>query len=122
MSLTPGEEYVLRAMALCHAVAAELSTLGALDAEWRTAGGERLGRIEGTLDQVKDRFILKSKVCLPFAARCAEQAGALDESLQSLRQTPDEEATVAFTAALEALEKAVRTLDGRSDMRGMAIT
>jgi hypothetical protein len=121
--MTPGEEHVLRTMELCRAIAAEVAALGALDQEWRSAIGERLGRIEGTLSQVKERFILKSKVCLPFAARCEEHARALEGGLPSLTMgTSSQDAVSAFSGALDALDKAVRTLDERTDMRGMAIT
>ena len=117
-----GEEHVLRTMELCRGIAGGVSALSALDEGWRSEAGERLGRLEGTLDQVKDRIILKSKVCLPFAARCEEHARALEQSLQALRQDPGSDAMGAFAASLDALDKAVRTLDERSDMRGMAIT
>lgn len=120
--MTLGEEHVLRTIELCRTIAAEVAALGALDQEWRAATGECLGRIEGTLGQVKDRFILKSKVCLPFAARCEEHARALEGGLQSLRHNPGQDAVGAFSGALDALDKAARTLDERTDMRGMAIT
>lgn len=120
--MTLGEEHVFRTMDICREVAGQLAALDALDGAWRTEASERLGHLEGTLDQVKDRFILKSKVCVPFAARCEEQARALVASLPALREAPGEEAMGAFAGALDALDRAVRTLDERSDMRGMAIT
>ena len=120
--ISPGEEQVLRALDICHRAAGAVAALDALDEVWRSGAVERLGRLEGTLDQVKDRFIIKSKVCLPFTTRCAERAEALEQSLHALSRNPDTDATDAFAASLDALEKAVRTLDGRSDMRGMAIT
>lgn len=120
--LTPGEEQVLRALAVCRRAAGAVAALDGPDEAWRAGAVERLARLEGTLDQVKDRFIIKSKVCLPFTARCAERAEALEASLQAMGQGTDPGAVDAFTGSLDALEKAVRTLDGRSDMRGMAIT
>ena len=120
--MTPAEEHVQRTLELCRTIAADVAALGALDPEWRSATAEHLGRIEETLSQIKERFILKSKVCLPFAARCEEHARALEEGLQSLHQNPGGDAVDAFSGALDALDKAVRTLNERTDMRGMAIT
>ena len=120
--MTQGEEHVLRALELCRSVAGEMVTLGALDDGWRAAAVERLGHLEETLGRLKDRFILKSKVCLPFAARCEERAGALETSLSALRSTPGPDAVAAFAEALDALDRAVRTLDERTDTRSMAIT
>ena len=121
-AITPGEEQVLRALDICRRAAEAMTTLGGPDEAWRSGTAERLTRLQGTLDQVKDRFIIKSKVCLPFTARCAERAAALEASLQALGADGSAGATDAFAGDLDALEKAVRTLDGRSDMRGMAIT
>ena len=69
-----------------------------------------------------DRFFLKTKMCLPFARRCEEAARTLDAVLTEPNAQPASDAQQRLSAALEALEKAARTLDERSQMQGTVIT
>jgi hypothetical protein len=119
--MSDGQAHVETALALCRSAKEDLSALVEPDQSWV---GETIARVEGieaTLEGLKDRFFVRSKLCLPFAARCVAEAEKLEQAVQGLQ--PESESQVAdLAAALSALEKAVRALDGRSAMQGMAIT
>jgi hypothetical protein len=90
---------------------------------------EMAARLEATaalLRGTTDRFYLKTRVGVPFARRCEKAAQALEVLLaeQDAGSTPDdgERLQAALATALQALEKAAKTLDERSRMQGMAIT
>ena len=86
------------------------------------------GRYEGrmdvaeTLENLKDRFFLRSKLCLPFAAKCARAAGEVERAILTLAASPGDTASQRLSEAIDALAKASRALDERSAMQDMAIT
>jgi hypothetical protein len=108
-----GPEYVEAALGRIQSASEAIGALQGVEAGWRNGVLERLASVEALLRGTTDRFYLKTRVCLPFARKCEEAAQALEGTLA------DGE---GLDAALEALEKAARTLDERSMMQGMAIT
>jgi phage shock protein A len=111
-----GEEYLADALARCRQMAEQIATLEQGDEAWRSDVGERLSAVTDLLQSMEGRFFLRSKLCLPFARRCAEEAKSLEETLGRA------EATGQVDQGLQALELAARTLDERSQMQGMSIT
>ena len=94
-------------------------TIGALgDMAWKTTAVAELAATAELLEAMKDRFFLKSRLCLPFAKRCEEAA----QKLADLGAQSGSDAEAKLRAALGALSKATKTLDERSLMQGMAIT
>jgi hypothetical protein len=91
-----------------------------LDASWRAEMGQRVSKAASALEGLQDRFFLRSRLCLPFAERCAKAAAALGDALTGMQAGEANDET--FDDALAALEKAARALDSRSTMQGMAIT
>ena len=119
--MSKGQDHVAAALAICQSVAEQLGDSG-LPQEARAEALARLGVAQGTLGEVTDRFFLRTKLCLPFAARCEEGAREVAEALEALVSHPDEGAEARLSNALATLEKAVAVLEERSAMRGMAIT
>jgi hypothetical protein len=117
-----GAEYVAAALERIESASNALDTLAGLEAEWKSDAQERLAAVASLLQGTTDRFFLKTRVCLPFARKCGEAAEALDELLVERDLEGPEISQEQLSAALEALEKAARTLDERSLMQGMAIT
>ena len=112
-----GEEHVQATLSLCQQAQEHLaSTSAPADA------GQRLAAICSTLILVSERFFIKSRLCLPFAARCEEAAKRMDAALTDWLAQPGTEASQRFESALQSLEKAARTLDDRSTTQGMTIT
>jgi hypothetical protein len=114
-----GPEYVLSAVKRIESASQKLGALDGVEPEWVKEAQERLTTIKATLRGLGDRFFLKTRVCLPFARKCAQAAQALDDLLDD---PPATDVQSTLDAALDALEKAARTLDERSMMEGMAIT
>ena len=122
MSKSQGLEHVEQALERIQSATDAVGKLSGLNEDWRT---DRLARLAATADLLRrtmDRFFLKTRMCLPFARKCAQAAEKLDAVLGELGAGPASDAQPRLTAALEALEKAARTLDERSLMQGMAIT
>jgi hypothetical protein len=117
-----GVEHVETALRLIQSTADGIGGLGGVEEGWRTEAVARLTSNAELLRTTMDRFFLKSKLCLPFAGRCEQEAGKLDALLSELRVRPAADGQQRLNAALEALEKAAKTLDERSRMQGMAIT
>jgi len=122
MATPQGVAHVEAALELAARAADRISKLGGVDEAWRTGAIDRLSATTDLLRGTTDRFYLKTRVCLPFARRCEEEARVLDGLLAgpSAQDTSDLQPRLA--AAMEALVKAARTLDERSLMQGMAIT
>jgi hypothetical protein len=119
--MSDGQAHVETALALCRSAKEDLSTFVESDQGWISETIARVEGTEATLEGLKDRFFVRSRLCLPFAARCLAEAQELEQAVQALQ--PDSDGQVAAVgAALSALEKAVRALDSRSAMQGMAIT
>jgi hypothetical protein len=111
-----GLDHVHDTVAACERLREGLATLdGAPDA------AARLETMQASLIAMQERFFLRSKLCLPFAARCAKEAAALELALAAVRAS-EPEAAQRFEAGLEALDRAVKVLDDRSNAQGMVIT
>jgi hypothetical protein len=112
-----GPDHVEAALARIQSASAALDALAGVEDARKNAFRERLSAASALIEGTMDRYFLKTRVCLPFARKCEEAAAALD----GLLAEPDAKAE-DLEAALDALEKAARTLDERSMMQGMAIT
>jgi hypothetical protein len=119
--MSDGQTHVETTLALCRSAKQELSALAASDGAWVSEVIARLDSIEATLEGLKDRFFVRSRLCLPFAARCVAEAEKLEQAVKA-QDLEAESKAAALSTALSALEKAVRALDSRSAMQGMAIT
>ena len=117
--MSKGEEYLTQALATVQDVTGQLATLAGDDAKVE-ALRDRLADLSALLASTEGRFFLRSKLCLPFARRCQEEAAALAALVASSDGDPQGLDRVA--EALSSLELASRTLDERSTMDGMAIT
>ena len=117
-----GQDHVNTAIALCQS--AEQSLDGTIDAEseWKSATQTQLEDVAEALEGLKDRFFLRSKLCLPFAAKCARAASDVEKAVQALSASPDDAARQRLSEAIDALARAARALDERSAMQDMAIT
>jgi hypothetical protein len=111
-----GPEYVEATLAKIESISAAIGGLAGVEDGWRADARGRLAALAELLQGMGDRFFLKTRVCLPFARKCDQAAGGL-EALVGEPASQDK-----LEAALVLLEKAVRTLDERSMMQGMAIT
>jgi hypothetical protein len=120
--MAQGLEHVEAALALIQSASDKMDKLGGLQESWKTAALARLAATSALLRATTDRFFLKTRLCLPFAAKCQEQAKALDALLAELDSQLAPDAQSRLDVALDALEKAAKTLDERSLMQGMAIT
>ena len=117
-----GQEHVQQTLDACQAIRDALGNGGGAGEDWRQALDDRLESLCATLRGMEGRFFLRSKLCLPFAARCSRQAEAVGLLATELDGDPSEAAQRRLSEALALLEKAVQTLDERSQMQGMAIT
>ena len=120
--MSKGQDHVAAALAVCQSFLEQLGDSARLPQEARAEALARLQASQGTLEEVSDRFFLRTKLCLPFAARCEEGARGVAEALEALAAQPDEGAEARFAEALATFEKAIAVLEERSAMRGMAIT
>lgn len=117
-----GQEQVQATIALCQALAEGVRALPVAEDAWKAEIVGRLERVGQTLAGLEGRFFLRSKLCLPFAARCLREAEGLQEILQQLQSAPQDSTRQRLGKALMLLEGAVQALDERSLMQGMAIT
>jgi hypothetical protein len=117
-----GPEYVAATLERIERASAKVDALEAVEEAWKNESLERLTSVAALLQGTTDRYFVKTRVCLPFARKCDEAAQALDTLLFELGAQPTVDAQPQISAALEALEKAARTLDERSMMQGMSIT
>jgi len=117
-----GLDLVEAALKLIQSVVDAIGELGGVEESWRAEAVARLTFTAALLRATMDRFFLKSKLCLPFAGKCEQEAIKLDALTAELRAQPASDGQDRLDAALGALEKAAKTLDERSRMQGMAIT
>jgi hypothetical protein len=99
-----------------------IGRLGDVKESWKTEATARLASTADLLRAALDRFFLKTRLCLPFARKCEDEAKNLDALLAELHAQPVSGGATRLNAALDALEKAAKTLDERSLMQGMTIT
>jgi len=116
------QEHVRAAQDLCAGAAESIRALDGVGEEWRSDALATLEAVQGTLEEVQGRFLLRSKLCLPFAARCEHEARRLNEALAALGVRQDDDARRQTLDALAALELAAATLDERSGAQGTTIT
>jgi hypothetical protein len=117
-----GVEHVEAALECIQSASEATGKLADTGEGWSTQAVARLEATGALLRETVDRFYLKTKVGVPFARRCEEAARALQALLAELIARPAPDAQERLDAALETLEKAAKTLDERSQMKGMAIT
>lgn len=120
--MSQGPEHVEAALQRIESAAEKLVRLEGLEEGWRGEAAAKLAAAGALLRATQERFFLKTRVCLPFARKCEEEAGKLEALLAELGAQPTPDAQQQVTAALQALERAAKTLDERSLMQGMAIT
>jgi hypothetical protein len=120
--MSQGQEHVAAALELIEGASGAIGTLGGGEADWRAAAVARLASTTTLLRAVMDRFFLKTRLCLPFASKCEEEAAKLDALVAELGAELTPDGRTRLDAALTALERAAKTLDERSLMQGMAIT
>jgi hypothetical protein len=111
-----GPEYVEATLAKIERISTAIGGLAGVEEEWKADAEGRLAALAELLRGMGDRFFLKTRVCLPFARKCDQAADGLEALVG------EQGGQAELDAALVALEKAVRTLDERSMMQGMAIT
>jgi hypothetical protein len=111
-----GPEHVDATVAKIENISTAIGALG-VDPAWAAKTQQRLAAVVELLQGTTDRFFLKTRVCLPFARKCEQAASGLEELVDAGDVPTDQ-----LETALDALEKATRTLDERSMMQGMAIT
>jgi hypothetical protein len=111
-----GPDYVEATLAKIERISTAIGGLAGVEEAWKADAAGRLAALVELLRGMDDRFFLKTRVCLPFARKCDQAADEL-QALVGQQGGPEQ-----LEAALVALEKAVRTLDERSMMQGMAIT
>lgn len=117
-----GPEHVEVALKMIQSASEAIQKLGGVEEEGKAEALKRLTSAAALLRATKDRFFLKTKLCLPFARKCEEAARTLDALLAELSVQPAADAEQRLSEALQALERAAKTLDERSLMQGMAIT
>ena len=117
-----GVEHVASALKLIESASDTIGKLDGVSESWSTEAMARLAAIADLLRDTTDRFFLKTRLCLPFAEKCETQARELETLLAELSASSTSDGEARLNAALSALETAVKTLDERSLMQGMAIT
>jgi hypothetical protein len=115
-----GLDHVQATIALCQRLSASAVALKGAEEAWTQEIAARLARVQDSLTGMQERFFLRSKLCLPFAARCEQEAKRLEQALAPGVVSP--QATRAAQQALAALEQATKVLDDRSNAQGMVIT
>ena len=117
-----GQEHVQLALEICRNASGEVRKLADVEQGWKTGVARRIECVHKVLDGVMDKFLLTTKLCLPFAFRCEKEARRLAETLHGLQTRPDENSRQQFIGALDALEGAAKVLNDRSSVQGMTIT
>jgi hypothetical protein len=120
--MSQGLEHVEETLALIESVSDKVGKLDGVEEGWRSEAVAQLAATAGLLGAVTDRFFLKTRVCLPFTKRCEDAAKALDVLLAEAPAQLASDDQPRVDAALDRLERVAKTLDERSQMRGMAIT
>ena len=115
--MATGLDYAQEAIATGQRLNERLASHEGLDENWRNSAQQRLAAALEALRAMEDRFFLRSRLCLPFAKRCAQQMDKLELALAA--DVPD---SASADSALADLEKAVQVLDDRSGAQGMVIT
>jgi hypothetical protein len=115
-----GLDHVQATIALCQRLSASVSASQVVDKPAADEVATRLANAQVALAGMQDRFFLRSKLCLPFAVRCEEEAKKLEVALESW--TAQTQSSRAVHDALKSLEQAVRVLDDSSGAQGMVIT
>ena len=117
-----GLDHVESALKLVESASDTIGKLDGVKEGWKTEARARLTAITDLLRATRDRFFLKTRLCLPFARKCETTAQKLDALLAELSARPAPDAETRLNAALDALDMAAKTLDERSLMQGITIT
>lgn len=117
-----GQEHVQAALGLCQSAAGRARALSGGADHWPATAADRIEAVVGALEGVQDRFFLRSKLCLPFAARCEREATRLNGALAAVDAAAPDAMPPEVADALEALVATTRALDERSGAQGMTIT
>ena len=120
--MSQGQDQVQAALEICRAVSAGVAGRGAVADSWITEIAERLENVETILEETRDKFFLRMKLCVPFTSRTVREAKRLAAALEALDAASDQDAEARFDSALAALEKSAKAHEERSAMGGMAIT
>ena len=120
--MAKGQDHVQTAIRQCRAVSESLSEFAGSEGVWVSDTQGRLDQMVDTLEGLKGRFFLRSKLCLPFAAKCARAAGEVERAARALSESTDDTARQRLSEAIDALSRAAKALDERSAMQDMAIT
>lgn len=115
-----GLDYVQATIALCQRLTSTLGSRRGIDQPAVDDVVARLAQVEATLTGMQDRFFLRSKLCLPFAVRCEQEAIKLEQALGAW--STGEPIPPAVQDVLKSMEQAVKLLDDRSGAQGMVIT
>jgi len=110
-----GLDHVQTTIALCQRLSAV-----AADMEETARVAVRLTQVKDKLENMQSRFFLRSKLCLPFAARCEQEARKLEQALEG--SDAGTHSARHVQALLTTLEQAVKVLDDRSAAQDMVIT
>ncbi len=116
-----GLDHVIATVALCQRLSQDLSALEGVEEARKQGLLLRLEWVRSSLAAMQERFFLRSKLCLPFAARCEQEARKLGGALAG-QDAGGAASLQALDKTLEALERAVKVLDDRSAAQGMVIT
>jgi hypothetical protein len=117
-----GTDHVEAALKLVQSTSDAIDKLDGVPDGWKAEALARLGSVADLLGPVTERFFLRTRMSLPFARRCEAAARTLDSVLAGQSSPLSGDAQQRLTAALDGLEKAAKTLDERSQMRGTVIT
>lgn len=121
MTIPLGIQHVETALDLVDSLRQEMERLD-VESSWKVQAQEKLANAQALLESTKDQFFLKTRMSTPFARRCEEAARALGAAWAEFQDGGEPDGHKALDIALDTMAKAARTLDERSQMRGMAIT
>lgn len=120
--MAQGAEPIEAALQAVQHAADGLAQLDGLDAAWKAGAAAKLAGAAALLRATADRFFVKTKAGAPFVRRCQEEADRVAALVQEASASPTPGAPQQLGLAVDALNKAARTLDERSQMQGLAIT
>ena len=112
--MSKGQEQVVVTLALCQEIARAIEDLTMVDGDWKSAQLAKVRDVAELLEACKDRFFLRSKLCLPFAAKCGRGAAEVLAALERRKAGGDDQAAQRAGEALHGLLRAARALDERS--------
>ena len=79
--MSQGVEHVESALKLIESASGAMGRLEGVDKSWRSGAVARLAATADLLRATRERFFLKTRLCLPFAGKCEATAQELDALL-----------------------------------------